>query len=337
VIKNSDVILEAKNLKTYFHLDEGTLKAVDGVSFKIKEGKTMGLVGESGCGKSVTAYSLLKIIPPEASGSGEVLLRRKIKPGTYEVIDIMKMDIRGKAIREIRGKEISMIFQEPMTSLSPVHSVGNQILEAIYLHKTKGKKQARELALEILKKVGVANPAQTIEDYPHHLSGGMRQRAMIAMALCSHPALLIADEPTTSLDVTVQAQVLDLMKSLQAEFGMSILFITHDLGVIAEMTDVVTVMYLGKIVECGTVGDIFDEPLHPYTQALLKSIPQVGAKAKSPLQAIQGSVPVPLDFPIMCPFFSRCSQARQGMCDTAFPPETLIKNEHRVSCFLYSS
>ena len=327
----SALLLQVKNLKTYFYLDEGVLKAVDDVSFKIQKKMVLGVVGESGCGKSVTAQSILRIVPdPGKIVEGEIFLHQDGK-----VTDLVKLDPYGKEIRAIRGKEITMIFQEPMTSLSPVHTIGDQIMEAILLHRNMNKNEAKELALEMLYKVGIPNPYQRINEYPHQLSGGLRQRAMIAMALSCNPSLLIADEPTTALDVTVQAQILELMKDLQAEFGMSIMFITHNLGVIAEVSDEVMVMYLGKAVEYASVDEIFHNPLHPYTVRLLRSIPKVGKKARTRLDAIKGTVPLPLDLPPGCSFYPRCPEAKKGLCNKEDPSLVEVKKGHWVSCFLY--
>jgi len=331
-LKNKNaLLLQVKNLKTYFYLDEGVLKAVDDVSFKIQKKMVLGVVGESGCGKSVTAQSILRIVPdPGKIVEGEIFLHQDGK-----VTDLVKLDPYGKEIRAIRGKEITMIFQEPMTSLSPVHTIGDQIMEAILLHRNMNKNEAKELALEMLYKVGIPNPYQRINEYPHQLSGGLRQRAMIAMALSCNPSLLIADEPTTALDVTVQAQILELMKDLQAEFGMSIMFITHNLGVIAEVSDEVMVMYLGKAVEYASVDEIFHNPLHPYTVRLLRSIPKVGKKARTRLDAIKGTVPLPLDLPPGCSFYPRCPEAKKGLCNKEDPSLVEVKKGHWVSCFLY--
>jgi len=331
-LKNKNaLLLQVKNLKTYFYLDEGVLKAVDDVSFKIQKKMVLGVVGESGCGKSVTAQSILRIVPdPGKIVEGEIFLHQDGK-----VTDLVKLDPYGKEIRAIRGKEITMIFQEPMTSLSPVHTIGDQIMEAILLHRNMNKNEAKELALEMLYKVGIPNPYQRINEYPHQLSGGLRQRAMIAMALSCNPSLLIADEPTTALDVTVQAQILELMKDLQAEFGMSIMFITHNLGVIAEVSDEVMVMYLGKAVEYASVDEIFHNPLHPYTVRLLRSIPKVGRKARTRLDAIKGTVPLPLDLPPGCSFYPRCPEAKKGLCNKEDPSLVEVKKGHWVSCFLY--
>lgn len=255
--------------------------------------------------------------------------------GSSQVIDIAKLKPTGQQIRVLRGKDISMIFQEPMTSFSPVHTIGNQLNEAILLHRTQDKNEAREIGLDMLRRVGITNPEQRFDEYPQQLSGGMRQRAMIAMALSCHPALLIADEPTTALDVTIQAPVLELMQELQQEFGMAILFITHDLGVIAETVNEVAVMYLGKVVEFGKVTTIFDNPYHPYTRALLKSIPKLGKTTGETLESIKGSVPVPIDLPDMCPFYDRCTE-RMEECRQSAPPIIEVEEGHTVRCFHYS-
>ena len=326
-------VLELRDLRTHFSLDEGTLKAVDGVSLTVHQGQTLGIIGESGCGKSVTAQSVLRIVPtPGKIISGDIVLHRDGEPA----VDLADMDPFGHSVRAIRGKEISMIFQEPMTSLSPVHTIGNQIEEAILLHKTRDKQEAHSLAVDMLDKVGIPNPSQRINEYPHQLSGGLRQRAMIAMALSCNPKLLIADEPTTALDVTVQAQILDLMAHLQEEFGMAILYITHDLGVIAEIADEVAVMYLGRVVEHAVTRELFRNPLHPYTRLLLKSIPRMGKDAKQRLEAIEGTVPIPLDPPRMCGFYSRCPDAIAGTCDMEVPELVEISPGHSVRCYLHS-
>jgi oligopeptide/dipeptide ABC transporter ATP-binding protein len=323
-------LLEVLDLKTYFYLDEGVLKAVDGVSFFINREETLGLIGESGCGKSVTARSILRIVSaPGRSVGGEILLRRE-----EETVDLAQLKPSGSEIRAIRGKDISMVFQEPMTSLSPVHSIGNQIREAVLLHRTNDKREAQDIALDMLHRVGIANPRQRINEFPHQLSGGMRQRAMIAMALSCHPSLLIADEPTTALDVTVQAQILDLIKELQEQFRMAVLYITHDLGVIAETCHRVAVMYLGKIVEYGSVRDIFYRPLHPYTVRLLKSRPKLTTGVAERLESIKGNVPIPLDPEPRCGFYDRCPEAVEG-CNTAAPELLEEQDKHWVRCFLY--
>jgi len=335
-VKNDSSLLEVNDLKAYFYLDEGVLKAVDGVSFKVRKEKVLGLVGESGCGKSVTAQSILRIVPAPGKIEGKILLQRKNGNAKKGPLDLVRLDSRGKEIRSIRGKEIAMIFQEPMTSFSPLHTIGNQIIEAILLHQNVNKEEARKLAIDMLDKVGIANPQRRIDEYPHQLSGGMRQRAMIAMALSCNPSILIADEPTTALDVTVQAQILELMKSLQSQFGMSIIYITHNLGVIAEISDEVAAMYLGRIVEYASVDDLFYDPLHPYTRALLRSIPRVGKKAKARLESIEGTVPLPLDLPVGCGFYARCRHAKKAICNKDIPPLIEVKKEHRVRCFLYN-
>ena len=327
-------VLEVKDLRTYFKLEEGILKAVDGVSFSVAPKKTLGIIGESGCGKSVTAQSILRIVPPPGEiKSGSIVLNR----AGHEAVDLTQLDPFGQSVRSIRGKEISMVFQEPMTSLSPVHTIGNQIEEAILLHKTKDKKEAHEVAVDMLDRVGMPNPSERIEEYPHQLSGGLRQRAMIAMALSCNPALLIADEPTTALDVTVQAQILELMANLQEQFGMAILYITHDLGVIAEIADEVAVMYLGRVVEHAETREIFRTPLHPYTRLLLKSIPRMGKDAKKRLDVIEGTVPIPLDPPRECGFFSRCPEAMDGKCNDDIPALVEFGADHRVRCYLHSA
>jgi oligopeptide/dipeptide ABC transporter ATP-binding protein len=327
----SDLVLSVKNLKTYFYLDEGILKAVDDVTFDVRKGETIGIIGESGCGKSVTAQSVLRIVPPPGRTlAGSVDLYRN---GNVETLTNYKPN--SDQIRDIRGKEISMIFQEPMTSLSPVHTIGNQIIEAILLHKTKDKKEARELAIDMIARVGIPNPELRVDTYPHQLSGGLRQRAMIAMALSCNPSMLIADEPTTALDVTIQAQILELIQELQDQFHMAVMFITHNLGVIAEISEDVAVMYLGKIVEFSTCKTIFHKPMMPYTENLMKSIPKVGKKGHERLEAIRGTVPIPLNLPRMCGFYERCQKAMEGTCNKAVPALKEIEEGHFVRCFLF--
>ncbi|MFH1940302.1 MAG: ABC transporter ATP-binding protein [bacterium] len=332
ILNNKNIpLLQVKNLKVYFYLEEGILKAVDDVSFDIGRKKVLGIVGESGCGKSVTAQSILRIVPhPGRTVGGEILLHQN-----GNLVDLAKLNPSGRDIRAIRGKEITMIFQEPMTSLSPIHTIGNQIMEAVLLHRDMSQSEARELTLEMLYKVGISNPHQRIDEYSYQLSGGLRQRAMIAMALSCNPSLLIADEPTTALDVTVQAQILELMKELQSEFGMSVMYITHNLGVIAEIADDVLVMYLGKAVEYASADEIFHNPLHPYTIGLLKSIPKVGKEARTRLEAIKGTVPLPLDLPRGCGFYQRCREAKKGICNVGDPSLIEVTKGHRVNCFLY--
>jgi len=294
-------------------------------------------VGDSGCGKSVTARSILQIVDkPGRIVEGSILFYRRREDGSEDVIDLAKMDPYGKQLRDIRGKEISMIFQEPMTSLSPVHTIGKQIVEAIRLHMPLTKLEAKERAIELLRHVGIPQPAQRIDDYPFQLSGGMRQRAMIAMALSCNPSLLIADEPTTAVDVTTQAQILELMAALQEEYGMAIMLITHDLGVVAETADDVVVMYLGTVAEQGSVEQIFFEPKHPYTKALLRSIPTMTRRAQGRLDSIQGMVPDPFNRPEGCPFHTRCEEKIPGLCDRVSPPRVVMEDGSEVRCLLYT-
>jgi len=341
--RDRDVLLEVKGLMTHFFLDQGTVRAVNGVDFSVKRGQTIGLVGESGCGKSVLARSILRIVPPPGHiTEGQILLHRRAEGAgseTDEVVDLVTLNPNGSLVRKIRGGEISMVFQEPMTSLSPVHTIGNQIIEAIVLHQDISQEEARAQAIAMLARVKMPQPTRTIDRYPHQLSGGMRQRAMIAMALSCRPALLIADEPTTALDVTTQAQILTLMRDLQEEFGMAIIFITHDLGVIAQMVEYVVVMYLGAVVEAAAADAIFYNPKHPYTQALLRSIPRLGEKTlqgvTGRLTAIRGSVPDPYSVPKGCPFHPRCRQAIKGVCNERIPPFLEVEAGHKVRCVLY--
>jgi len=325
----SENVLEIRDLKTYFYGEEGELPAVDGVSISVKRGKVLALVGESGCGKSVTSFSVLRLIQePGKIAGGRILLHSR----DGQTIDITALDRRSELLYKVRGGLISMIFQEPMTALSPVHSIGNQICEAILLHQKASKAEAEAQAIEMLARVGIPNPDRRMRQYPHELSGGMRQRVIIAMALACKPELLIADEPTTALDVTIQAQVLAVIKQLQAELGTSVLFVTHDLGVVAQMADDVAVMYLGRIVEEGTVRQVLKDPLHPYTQALLKSLPGLG-KPGEELPSIAGSVPFLTEIPAGCPFHPRCRHAQQGRCDIGSPPRLReIKDAHSVAC-----
>ena len=333
--ENEKYLLKINNLKTYFYTLDGIVRAVDGVSLTLKPGKTMGLVGESGCGKSVTAHSILRLLPLKTSQikEGEILFRRR---NDKEVIDLVKINPQGKLIRSIRGQEIAIIFQEPMTSLSPVYTVGNQIIEAILLHRQIEPQEAREHAIQMLKSVGLGMAESMIDEYPHRLSGGQRQRVMIAMALSCNPSLLIADEPTTALDVTIQAQIIELLKSLQKQFQMAVLMITHNLGVIAEIADEIAVMYLGRIVESGSLKQVFENPLHPYTIGLLKSVPIIGNQTKKRLAPIPGSVPDPLSVIEGCAFRLRCPVYKQKECagqEGAAMVE--VEPEHYVRCLLY--
>jgi oligopeptide/dipeptide ABC transporter ATP-binding protein len=329
-----DVIISVRDLQTYFVADEGITRAVDGASFDVHEGKTLGIVGETGCGKSVTARSILRIVEkPGRIVGGEILLRR-----AQGVVDLVGLPPDGREIRAVRGGEIGLVFQEPMTSFSPVHTVGDQVIEAIRLHARLTPNQARARAIELFGMVGIPRAAARLDEYSWQLSGGLRQRAMIAMALAGRPRLLIADEPTTALDVTTQSQILDLLRKLQRETGMAIMLITHDLGVIAEMADEVVVMYLGRVVEQGPVDVIFHAPKHPYTRALLRSIPGVEHEARIKLPTISGSIPHPFARPAGCAFHPRCTEAIAGRCEQDVPELiTLNGHHHSVSCHLYDT
>ena len=332
-----DTLLEVRGLKTHFFLEEGVVRSVDSVDFTVNKGQTLCVVGESGCGKSITARSILQLVdPPGRIVEGEMIFHRHDGHGApLDTIDIAKLDSRGRQIRGIRGREISMIFQEPMTSLSPVHTIGNQIMENVQLHLGLDKREARAHAIESLRQVGIPRPDVRVDAYPFQLSGGMRQRAMIAMALSCRPSLLIADEPTTALDVTTQAQILRLIKSLQDELGMGMLFITHDLGVVAEIADEVVVMYLGTVVERGTVDEIFHDPKHPYTKALLQSVPRMDADPRDRLGYIRGIVPNPFNRPGGCSFHTRCDFAMRGICDTRIPEPITFGRGRDTRCHLY--
>ncbi|SHK11891.1 ABC transporter ATP-binding protein [Paramaledivibacter caminithermalis] len=326
-MEKKEEMLSVKDLRTYFYTHDGLVPAVDGISFNIKKGETLCVVGESGCGKSVTAMSILKLVPtpPGKYVSGEILFKGE---------DLLKKS--HEEMRMIRGNDIAMIFQEPMTSLNPVFTVGNQICETVMLHQQLNKKEAMEVAVEMLRKVGIPLPEKRVREYPHQLSGGMRQRVMIAMALSCNPILLIADEPTTALDVTIQAQILDLMRKMKEETGSSIMFITHDLGVVAEMADRVVVMYAGKIVEQGSAEEIFNDPRHPYTNGLLKSIPRLQGKRKEDLHVIEGMVPSMYNLPKGCKFNPRCEHATD-ICKSKEPPLIAIDSnneERKCACWL---
>ena len=318
----TDALLSVNKLKTYFYTSEGVVPAVDDVTFHINKGETLGLVGESGCGKSVTSLSILRLVPdpPGKIISGEIL---------FENEDLLKKS--EEEIRGIRGRKISMIFQEVMTSLNPVLKIGMQLSEAIELHQGLPRREAMDKAVEMLNMVGVSVPERRIDEYPYQLSGGMRQRVMIAMALVCRPQLLIADEPTTALDVTIQAQVIKLMKELKKKFGAAILLITHDLGVVAEMAERVIVMYAGKIVEEASVSDLFRDPKHPYTMGLLESIPRIDIDRKR-LSIIKGAVPRPTDLPSGCRFHPRCSFVCD-ICRKKAPPMRVLEGGRRVNCW----
>ena len=331
----AEPILSVRNLEVHFAQDEGLVRAVDGASFDLYSGKILGIVGESGCGKSVTARAILQILDyPGHIVGGELWFDR---PG-HSPLDIARQDPRSAIMAALRGKEIALIFQEPMTSFSAHYTIGNQIGEVITVHDaTASRERARLRTLELLRLVGIPRPERRIDEYPFQLSGGLRQRAMIAMALACDPRILIADEPTTALDVTTQAQILDLLRALQKERGLSVLLITHDMGVIAEMADDVAVMYLGRVVERGPVDQIFHAPRHPYTRALLRSIPSTLAKPRSRLQTIEGSIPHPYNRPKGCPFHPRCSEKIAGRCESEIPQTVVLGAGAAVSCFLYAS
>ena len=334
-------LLEIRDLKTHFHVRQGTVRAVDGVSLSVYPGRTLAIVGESGCGKSITAQSILRILPRAGRiEHGHIHLQLSAGgSGTGETVDLAGLNPKGGTMREIRGGEIGMIFQEPMSTFSPVYTIGHQIEEAARLHRTLDAVEPRELVLDMLAHVGFAHPDRTWGQYPHELSGGMRQRAMIAMALIGRPRILIADEPTTALDVTTEAQILRLMKRLQAEFGMAIIFITHDLGVVARMADQVAVMYLGNIVEQGDVDTVFHAPRHPYLKALLRSVPRLDPAENIGLEPISGMVPDPFNRPAGCPFHPRCPEFMPDTCDTAVPellPAAAKPGRTRAACHLYT-
>jgi oligopeptide/dipeptide ABC transporter ATP-binding protein len=356
-------LLEVRDLRTHFFTQDGVVRAVDGVSLSVSRGRTLCVVGESGCGKSVTARSILGLVDhPGRIVGGEIRWRHRpagelvdpeVRPGaTADVlsdrgpatrepiedaapVDLATLDPRGEEMRRIRGREISMIFQEPMASLSPMYTVGAQLVEAIRLHLPMDKRQAREHAISLLRRVGIPRPEQRFHAYSFQLSGGMCQRAMIAMALACGPSLLIADEPTTALDVTTQARILDLIRELQAQTRMAVLFITHDLGVVAELADDVVVMYLGTVVERGSVDEIFHDPKHPYTRALLRSIPSMGRGARERLPSIRGVVPHPSQRPAGCPYHPRCDHAIAGLCDRRDPPTVAVGPGRTARCVLY--
>jgi peptide/nickel transport system ATP-binding protein len=329
-LKENNVLVDVRDLAVYFHIEQGIVKAVDGVNFKIEKGKSLGVVGESGCGKTVTALSLL-LLHPQPEGQiekGNIFFY----PDGENRIDIAKLGIHSKQIRKRRGNDIAMIFQEPMMSLNPVHSIGQQIMESIRLHQKVNKRRAKEIAVEALRRVRISAPEQRMNEYPFQLSGGMRQRVMIAIALSCNPKLLIADEPTTALDVTIEAEILNLIKDLQRELGMALMMITHDLGVIGEVTDDVVVMYVGKIVEKASTRKLFEDPLHPYTKALFKSRPEIRTEGR--LSSIKGSVPNPYLLPEGCSFEPRCEVA-MDICKKK-APELFNLDGHYVSCWKYN-
>ncbi len=329
---DQDAFLDVEDLRVSFKSYEGVILGVDGISFSVKRGQTLGIVGESGSGKSVSTKAVMQLLPRTAIIDKDSSIKWYRDNG--EITEITQLRKSGREMRRIRGGEIGMIFQEPMSSFSPVHTIGNQIIEAVLEHRQVSKSEAREVAIDMLDKVGISNPSVRVDQYSFELSGGMRQRAMIAVALSMNPALLIADEPTTSLDVTIQAQILELMNRLQEELGMAIIFITHNLGVIAQVADEVEVMYLGRILERGTAREIIHEQQHPYTQALLRAIPHLDRLGER-LTAISGDIPSPLERPTGCPFHTRCEQVIPGLCDTRDPGLTQISSTHAVYCFLH--
>jgi peptide/nickel transport system ATP-binding protein len=335
--ENQDIVLRVENLHTYFHTTRGTVRALNGVSYTVPQGKVLGVVGESGCGKSQTAMSIMQLVPPPGKiEQGQIWLKTaRSGMGKDDWVEVTRLDRHSDEMHNIRGNEVSMIFQEPMTSLNPLFTVGHQISEAVVLHQDVDQDEARQRAVDILGRVNMPNPERIVDNYPHQLSGGMRQRAMIAMALSCTPTLLIADEPTTALDVTTEAQILDLMRELQADIGMSIMFITHNLGVVAQMCDSVAVMYLGRIVEHASVDDLFYDSKHPYTSALLRSIPRLGSRTVEKLMVIRGSVPDPYSTVPGCPFHLRCDHYIRGTCEQAMPEEKMVAPNHMVRCYLY--
>lgn len=339
VMKDPNNIIELDGLHTVFFTDNGTVQSVNGVSFDIPKNKIVGVVGESGCGKSVTSLSIMQLVQtPQGQIVGGSIRFNSEELGLDEegnklAYDIAKMPM--KQMYKIRGKDITMIFQEPMTSLNPVFTIGYQLNEVMYVHYPElSKEDVEKNSMEMLNLVGISMPERVYKAYPHELSGGMRQRVMIAMALAGKPSLIIADEPTTALDVTIQAQILDLLKSIQKKVGCSIMLITHDLGVIAEMADEVVVMYAGRVIEKGTVRDIFNNPLHPYTIGLQKSKPLITSNANEPLYSIPGQVPNPINMPDTCFFKGRCTKCVHK-CEGAYPPEIKVSDTHYVACYLY--
>ena len=325
----NEAVVTVNNLNTYFYTNQRCNKVINGVSFEIKKGKTLCIVGESGCGKSVPSSSIMQLLPKLARiEAGEIIYHSH-----QGDIRIDQLKRNGKEMRALRGQEISMIFQDPMTALNPVYTVGFQIMENILAHEKISKKEARERTLQLLKKMGIPFPEKRIDEYPHQFSGGMRQRAMIAMAMSCNPKVLIADEPTTALDVTIQAQIFELMNQLKKDHETAILLITHDMGVVSELADDVAVMYMGNIIECGSVDEILRTPAHPYTKALLKSIPILGKGSHQDLQPIKGSTPDPFDRPTGCQFAPRCEFSCEK-CNQ-MPGETMVDGTHMVRCFKY--
>jgi peptide/nickel transport system ATP-binding protein len=356
----SEPLVEVRDLRVEFDVRAGIVKAVDGLNMTIHRGKTLGVIGESGCGKSMTARAILNMIPkPGKITSGKILYHRRVQRNGHgnvdDVIELTQLDPDGKTIREIRGGEIGMIFQEPMSSLTPVYTagthineavslhhltpirkVGDQLAEQVMAHRQVTKEEAREVAISMLRRVGIPKPTERVDSYPHQLSGGQRQRVMIAIALSCEPAMLIADEPTTALDVSIEAQILDIMRELQESVNMAIMFITHNLGVIASMAEEIVVMYMGKAVEQAKVVELFHNAKHPYTQALLRSIPKLGEKQEGHrLASISGMTPDPFNLPTGCVFHPRCPMFMPGKCDKIAPKWTKVGEDHYVACLLY--
>jgi len=330
--EKNDVIISVKNLKTYFYTNQRCNKAINGVSMDIKRGKTLCIVGESGCGKSVTATSVMQLLPKLSRiEEGEITYYSGDERGD---IRIDQLDRNGKEMRALRGKDIAMIFQDPMTALNPVYTIGWQIVEMIRSHEKISKKEAKERGLKLLTDMGIPNPQKRIDQYPHEFSGGMRQRAMIAMAMSCNPKVLIADEPTTALDVTIQAQIFELMDHLKKEYNTAIMMITHDMGVVCELADDVAVMYMGNIIESGTAREVLGTPAHPYTRALLKSIPVLGKGGDQDINPIKGSTPDPFHRPSGCQFAPRCDYAC-AECDKCMPDEVVMEGTHMVRCARY--
>jgi oligopeptide/dipeptide ABC transporter ATP-binding protein len=336
VLEATSPILEIKNLKTYFFLEKSTVRAVDGVDLTLPRKSTLGVVGESGCGKSVMAMSVMRLIqsPPGKIVEGQINLHRS--KGEQGIVDIARLNPRGPEMRDIRGGEIAIVFQEPMMSLNPLYKIGEQIAEAVRVHQGVGHKDALDRALEMLTKVQISAPKQRLNEYPHQLSGGMRQRIMIALALSCNPSILFADEPTTALDVTVQSQILDLMNELQADFEASIVLITHNLGVVSQMAVQVAVMYLGKVVEFAETSELFHHPLNPYTVGLLNSVPVLGRKGHKQLVPIKGMVPMPTEIIPGCAFAPRCPRAMK-VCHEQQPPLREVHSNHQTACWLYEN
>ena len=341
--RGTEPVISVRNLKTHFKLDEGVVRAVDGVSFDLHAGEVVGIVGESGCGKSITMKSILRLVQkPGRIVDGQIIYRRPEEHGEggrqrskrFEA-DLVKLAPHGRQMRRVRGGDIALIPQEPMASFSPLHTIGQQITEAIRLHTPMSAAEAKEVAIGKLREVGMPSPEQRFDSYSWQLSGGLRQRAIIAMALSCNPSVLIADEPTTAIDVTTQAQVLELLKQLQSDHGSSILFITHDLGVIAQVADHVVVMYLGKVMEQGPVSDIFHRPQHPYTRALLQSMPSLHSEPRVELPTVAGSIPHPLHRPPGCAFHPRCPDFMPGKCDVNVPALVSVDGGSPVACFLH--